>query len=61
MHINELTKLGVIQKSQSKHRSAAFILNKHAKLSRGKNRMVIKYKRLNDNTKLDAYNILDKT
>lgn len=61
MHISELIKLGVIRKSDSPHRSAAFIVKNHSEIIRGKSRMVINYKRLNDNTVDDAYNIPDKT
>ena len=41
LHINELLKLEVIQKSISRHRSPAFIVNKHSEQVRGKSRMVI--------------------
>ena len=41
LHINELLKLGVIQKSISRHGSHAFIVNKHSEQVRGKSRMVI--------------------
>ena len=61
LHINELLKLGVIQKSTSRHRSPAFIVNKHSEQVRGQSRMVIDYRRLNDNTVDDAYNIPNKT
>ena len=61
MHIKDLLKLGVIRKSDSRHRSAAFIVRKHSEIIRGKSRMVINYKRLNDNTIDDAYTIPDKT
>ena len=61
LHINELLKLGVIQKSTSRHRSHIFIVNKHNEQVRMKNRMVIDYRRLNDNTVDDAYDIFDKT
>ena len=61
LHINELLRLGVIQKSTSRHRSPAFIVNKHSEQVRGKSRMVIDYRRLNDNTVDDAYDIPDKT
>ena len=61
MHITELLKLVVIKKSTSKHRSSAFIVNKHSEQVRGKSRMVIDYRRLNDNTIDDAYDIPDKT
>ena len=61
LHISELLKLGVVQKSTSRHRSTVFIVNKHSEQVRGKSRMVIDYRRLNDNTIDDAYDIPDKT
>lgn len=60
MHIEELLKIGAIRESRSPHRSAAFIVRNHAEIVRGKSRMVINYKRLNDNTVEDAYNIPNK-
>ena len=61
MHIEDLKKLGVIRKSENPHRNTAFIVIKHSEIARGKNRMVINYKRLNDNTKENSYDIQDKT
>lgn len=58
--IQELLNLGAIQKSDSPHRSAAFMVRNHSEIKRGKARMVINYKRLNDNTEDDAYNLPDK-
>jgi len=60
MHIEELLKLGAIRDSRSPHRSASLIVRNHAEIARGKSRMVINYKRLNDNTIDDAYNIPNK-
>ena len=60
MHIEELLKIGAIRESKSPHRSAAFIVRNHAEIARGKSRMVINYKRLNDNTIDDGYNIPNK-
>jgi ribonuclease HI len=60
MHIEELLKLKEIRESRSPHRSAAFIVRNHSEEVRGKSRMVINYKRLNDNTVDDAYNIPNK-
>jgi len=60
MHIEELLKLKAIRESKSPHRSAAFIVRNHAEEVRGKSRMVINYKRLNDNTVEDAFNIPNK-
>ena len=60
MHIGDLNKLKIIRRSTSPHRIAAFIVRKHSEIVRGKSRMVINYKRLNDNTKEDSYDISDK-
>jgi hypothetical protein len=60
MHIEELLKLGAIRESRSPRRSTAFIVRNHTEEVRGKSRMVINYKRLNDNTVDDAYNIPNK-
>jgi hypothetical protein len=60
MHIEELIKLGAIRESRSPHRSTAFIVRKHNEIVREKSRIVINYKRLNDNTVDDAYNIPNK-
>ena len=40
MLMTELLKLGVIQKSTSRHRSHVFIVNNHSEQIRGKSRMV---------------------
>jgi hypothetical protein len=60
MYIEELLKLRAIRESRSPHRSASFIVRNHSEIVRGKSHMVINYKRLNDNTVDDAYNILNK-
>ena len=60
MHIEELLKLGAIRESRSPHRSTAFIVKTNNEIARGKLRMVINYKRLNDNIIDDAYNIPNK-
>lgn len=60
MHIEELLKLGAIRESKSPHRSTSFIVRNHTEEVRGKSRMVINYKRPNDNTVDDAYNIPNK-
>jgi hypothetical protein len=60
MHIEELLKLRAIRESRSLHRSAAFIVRNHSEIMRGKSRMSINYKRLNDTTVDDAYNIANK-
>ena len=56
-HINDLLKLEVIRRSDSPHRSSIFLVNKHNEQKRGKSRMIINYKRLNDNTEDDGYDI----
>ena len=60
MHIQDLVKLGVIRKSNSPHSNPAFIVMKYSEIVRGKSRMVIDYRRLNDNTIDDSYDIPDK-
>jgi hypothetical protein len=60
MHIEELLKLKAIRENRSPHRSTAFIVRNHSEIVRGKSRIVINYKRLNDNTVDDAYNIPNK-
>jgi hypothetical protein len=60
MHIEELLKLKDIRESRSLHRSTSFIVRNHSEIVRGKSRMVINYKRLNDNTVDDAYTIPNK-
>ena len=55
--IDELLKLKIISPSISPHRSTAFMERNHNEIKRGKARMVINYKRLNDNTKSDSYNL----
>ena len=37
------------------------MVRNHSEIVRGKARMVINYKRLNDNTKTDVYKLPDKT
>ena len=59
-HIKKLLDLGCIDKSKSPHRSSVIIVNKHSKIVRGESRMIINYKRLNNNTQLDSYNIPNK-
>jgi hypothetical protein len=58
--IEELLKLRAIRESRSPHRSAVFIVTNHAEITRGKSIMVINYKRLNDNTIDNGYNIPNK-
>ena len=59
-YINDLLKLEVIRISHSPHRSATFLVNKHNEQKRGKSRVVINYKRLNNNTEYDGYDIPTK-
>ena len=59
-HINDLLKLEVIRRSNSPHRSTAFLVNKHSEQKRGKSGMVINYKRSNNNTEDDGYDIPTK-
>ena len=60
IHINDLLKLGVIKRLKSTLRSTAFLVNKHSEQKGGKSRMVINYKRLNDNIEDDEYDIPTK-
>ena len=60
MQINELLELKVIRDSTSRHTSPAFIINNHSEQKRGKSRLVINYKRLNDNTLDNRYKIPNK-
>ena len=59
--IKELLDKGLIQNSKSPHTSPAFMVRNHAEEKRGKARMVINYKKLNDNTVFDGYYIPNKT
>ena len=54
-HIDELLKLELIEISNSKHSSPAFIVNNHGEIKRGKSRMVIDYRNLNEKTKNYPY------
>nr|WEX32083.1 polyprotein [Dioscorea bacilliform SN virus] len=63
-HIDALLKLKVIRESKSRHRTTAFIVYSGTtvdpvtgKESKGKERMVFNYKRLNDNTEKDQYSL----
>jgi hypothetical protein len=60
MHIEKHLKLKDIRESRSLHRSATFIVRNHSEIVRGKSRIIINYRRLNDNTVDDAYNISNK-
>ena len=60
IQIEELLQNNLIKPSFSPHRSSAFLVINHNEEKRGKTRMVINYKRLNDNTYNDAYKIPNK-
>jgi len=53
--LKELLNLKMIRASHSPHSSPAFLVRKHAEITRGKPRMVINYKKLNDNTVFDGH------
>ena len=59
--IKELLDKRLIRNSKSPHSSPAFMVRNHAEEKRGKARMVINYKKLNDNTVVDGYYITNKT
>ena len=59
--IKELLDKGLIRNSRSPHTTPAFMVRSQAKEKRGKPRMVINYKKLNDNTVFDGYYIPNKT
>ena len=58
--IKELMEKGLIKNSKNPHTSPAFRVRNHAKEKRGKARMVINYKKLNDNTAFNGYYIPNK-
>lgn len=53
--LQELSTLNLIRPSQSPHSSPAFMVRNHAEQKRGKARMVVNYKQLNQYTKFDGY------
>jgi len=59
--IKELLDKGLIRNNKSPHTSPAFMVKNHADDKRGKARMVINYKKLNDDTVFDGYYIPNKT
>jgi len=59
--IKELLDNGLIRNSRSPHTSPAIMVRNHAEKKREKARMVINYKKLNDNTVFDGYYIPNKT
>ena len=60
IQIEELLQNNLIKLSFSPHRSSTFLVRNHNEQKRGKVRIVINYKRLNDNTYGDAYKIPNK-
>ncbi|PKI33688.1 hypothetical protein CRG98_045921, partial [Punica granatum] len=52
-----LLELGVIRPSKSRHSAPAFYVENHNELKRGKRRMVINYKKMNEATFGDAYSL----
>ena len=58
--IKELLDKGLIRNSKSLHTSPAFMVRNHTKEKRGKTRIVINYKKLNNNTVFDGYYIPNK-
>jgi len=59
--IKEILDKGLIRNSKSPHTSPAFMVRNHTEEKRGKARMIINYKKLNDNTVFDGDYILNKT
>jgi len=59
--IKELLDKGLIRNSRSPHTKPAFMVTNHAEEKREKARMVINYKKLNDNTVFSGYYIPNKT
>lgn len=53
--IEDLKRKGLIRDSESPHSSPAFMVRNHVEVKRGNARMVINYKKINDNTKRDGY------
>ena len=59
--IKELLDKGLIRNSKSPHTSHAFMVWNHVEEKRGKVRIVINYKKFNDNTSFYGYYIPNKT
>ena len=55
--IKQLLDKGLIRNDKSHHTNPAFTVRNHAEEKRGKTRMVINYKKLNNNTVFDSYYI----
>lgn len=60
IHIKILTDLNIIRKKDSRHRTAAFIVQKKSERKHGQPRVVMNYTRLNDNIHEDGYCIPNK-
>ena len=56
IQVNELMQMNLIRES----RSPVFMVRKHSEIKRGKAKMVINYKEVNKNTKVDGYYIPNK-
>ena len=59
--IKELLDKGLIRNTRSPHTSLAFIIRNHVEEKREKSRIVINYKKLNDNIVFGGYYIPNKT
>ena len=55
IQLQELLDKKLIKETKSPHSSPAFMVRNHAKIKRGKARMVVNYKRLNENLEFDGY------
>lgn len=55
IQIKELKEKHLIEETMSPHSSPAFMVRNHAEIKRGKARMVINYKRLNEQLEFDGY------
>ena len=58
--MKELLDKGLVRNNKNPHTSPAFMARNHVEEKRGKVRMVINYKKLNDNTVFDGYYIPNK-
>ena len=58
--IKKLLDTGLIENSKSPHTNLAFMVRNHAEEKRGKARMVINYRKLNDNIVFHGYYIPHK-
>ena len=60
IQIEELLQNNLIKPNFNSHRSLTFLVRNHNEEKRGKDKMIINYKRLNDNIYDDAYKIPNK-